>query len=167
MGSIFRQAQDKLSSPQVEETLKVYTDGGARGNPGPAAIGVVFYDAGGNEVASLHSTIGSTTNNQAEYRAVIAALEYADRHGWQNRPLEINLDSQLVVEQLGGKYKVKNHDIQPLHKKIGDLVENRPGGVRFTHVLRAQNRRADELVNAALDKERSPYEYHRQSAPAQ
>jgi len=133
------------------------TDGGARGNPGPAAIGVVFYKENGEELHRHKETIGIATNNQAEYRAIIKALEIVARSKWhgesQNQEEIIcRLDSQLVVEQINGNYKVKNSDIKLYMVKIAGLLKILDRPVTFVHVPREKNKTADYLVNKALDE---------------
>ena len=99
----------------------IYADGAARGNPGPAAIGATIRDERGWLIASISRRIGATTNNQAEYRAVIAALEAAIASGANQ--VEVNSDSELVVKQISGKYRVKKATLQPLHQKVKQLQE--------------------------------------------
>src|SRR3989338_6202817 len=125
----------------------IYTDGGARGNPGPAGIGAVITIDGRQHTFKKY--IGKATNNQAEYQAVILALEQAKALGAE--ALSFFLDSELIVEQLNRRYKVKHHELQPLFLKAWNL------GLGFqkttyTHVPRTQNKRADQLVNEAIDE---------------
>lgn len=127
----------------------INTDGGARGNPGPAGIGVVFYDESGQELESYKEYIGETTNNQAEYQAVVKALELVPKHNPVE--IEVRIDSELVVKQINGEYKVKNPDFQPWIVKIHNFKQTF-NNIRFIHVRREQNKRADELVNEALDE---------------
>ena len=127
----------------------INTDGGARGNPGPSAIGVVIRDSKGKVVFQIGKYIGKTTNNQAEYQAVVFALEKAFELGATE--LEFNLDSELVVKQLSGEYKVKNHDLAQQFLKIWNL-KNKFIKVSYKHVYREANKDADELVNKALDE---------------
>ncbi len=128
--------------------LIIYTDGGARGNPGPAAIGAVLTDEQAKVVAEISQCIGEATNNQAEYRAVIAALEKAKELGAAD--LQFFLDSELVVKQLKREYKVKNGELAPLFLRVHNLVVGFKK-VSFEHVRREQNVEADRLVNSALD----------------
>lgn len=128
--------------------LTIYTDGGARGNPGPAAIGAVLYDEEKNTVAEVSEYIGETTNNQAEYKAVIAGLEKARELGAAE--VDFFLDSELVVKQLKREYKVKNQDLASLFVKIHNLLLDFQKS-SFTHVRREFNKEADALVNKALD----------------
>ena len=128
----------------------LYTDGGARGNPGPAAIGVVLISPEGKEVKALGRTIGSTTNNQAEYQALLLGLELALAEGV--RELACYLDSELVVKQLNREYKVKDKDLAPLFIRVWNMAQEFKT-VSFSHVPRERNTRADGLVNEALDSE--------------
>jgi ribonuclease HI len=131
------------------KNIQIYTDGGARGNPGPAGIGVVIWD--GNNLVSRHAKyIGEATNNQAEYSAVILALEEAKKLGVEN--IDFFLDSELVVKQLRREYKVKDQDLANLFLKIWNLSMSFKK-ITYTHVRREQNKEADKLVNEALDKE--------------
>ena len=126
-----------------------YIDGGARGNPGPAGFGVRIEQADGTLVEEFCESIGIATNNVAEYRALIAALEWAKRHG--HSQLYVRSDSLLLVQQMRGAFKVKNAGLQPLYAK-GRLLANEIGRVRFEHVGRALNAHADRLANAAMDE---------------
>jgi len=134
-----------------EEKLIIYTDGGARGNPGPAGIGAVLYDEKKEIIAEISEYIGETTNNQAEYRAVIAALEKAK--DLEAQELVFYLDSELVVKQLNGQYKVKNEGLVPLFVKIHNLKLNFKK-ISFSHVRREYNKEADALANKAMDRRR-------------
>lgn len=125
----------------------IHSDGGARGNPGPAAIGVVI-EKDGNLVATISECVGETTNNQAEYLAVIAGLEKAQTLGAEE--VECILDSELVVKQLRHEYKVKHKDLTPLFVKAHNLALSFKK-ITFRHVRREENKEADALVNKALD----------------
>lgn len=129
--------------------LSVYCDGGARGNPGPAAIGVVIKNGQGTAVHRFGKKIGSTTNNVAEYTAVIEALSWIKEH---HKPLRIYfyLDSQLVVSQLNGLFKVKDGKLKMLVMKIRQGEAAVGGNVSYKHIPREKNTEADSLVNAAL-----------------
>lgn len=127
--------------------LVIHTDGGARGNPGPAAIGAVIVEHG-QVIHTISQTIGLATNNQAEYQAVHAALQYAANHGAHR--VDLYGDSELIIKQLRGEYKVKNKEFGPWFIKIQSLV-NQIGQVTFTAIRREQNQPADVLVNRALD----------------
>jgi ribonuclease HI len=124
-------------------------DGASRNNPGPAAYGVVIRDPRGEIVARLKKYIGRMTNNVAEYYGLIAALDYAQSQGI--RALRVESDSELLVKQMRGQYKVKNADLQPLFeraKKMSQALES----FGIEHVYREQNREADALANEALDE---------------
>jgi len=129
----------------------VYTDGGARGNPGPAAIGAVVLDPATDPpetLATISESIGHTTNNVAEWRAVIAALEAARE--FPAPAIEIRADSMLVLRQLDGRYRVKQAHLKPLHAQARELLASYDD-VKLVHVPRENNTVADALVNAALD----------------
>ena len=127
----------------------IYTDGGARGNPGPAGIGVAIYDEKKTLLATYKSYIGEATNNQAEYQAVILALEKALEMGAKS--IDFKLDSELVVKQLRGEYKVKNEQLAVLVQDIFQL-SNKFESINYSHVPREQNKLADKLVNEAIDE---------------
>ncbi len=127
----------------------IHTDGGARGNPGPSAIGAVI-EHDGKLVHTIAQTIGNTTNNQAEYQAVHAALSWVQQHG--GTEVDLYADSELIVKQLRGEYKVKNKELAPWYIKCISL-KNHIGKVKFNVVRREQNAAADALVNEALDKQ--------------
>ncbi len=128
--------------------MRLRVDGGSRGNPGPGAIGVVLEDADGRIVETLGRTIGVCTNNVAEYRALLAGLELARSVGAQE--LEVLADSELLVRQLNGEYRVKNEGLKPLHQEALGWLGQFPR-VSLRHVPRAENAEADRLVNKALD----------------
>ena len=136
-------------SEQLNKTLIIYTDGGARGNPGPAGIGAVAYNENGDTVFQVSEHIGETTNNQAEYKAVVRALEEAKKYG--GKELSFYLDSELIVKQLNGEYKVKNKELQPLFVNIHNLGLNFKK-MEYRHVRRENNKEADKLVNKAINK---------------
>jgi len=126
----------------------VHTDGAARGNPGPAAIGVVIEDEKGHTVYEASRALGVRTNNEAEYLALITALEYLK--DVRPKEAEFRLDSELVVRQLSGQYKVKEPRLQALYGRVVMLLNAVPS-YKFRHVRREENTRADELANEALD----------------
>jgi len=128
--------------------LTIYTDGGARGNPGPAGIGVVILDEAGNELKGIGEAIGDMTNNQAEYRALLRGLAEADAMGAAE--VFCYLDSELVVKQLMGLYKIREPGLQLLAAEALKLAKNFKN-VRYKHVPREKNARADGLYNDALD----------------
>ncbi len=128
--------------------VTVNVDGGARGNPGPAAIGAVLRDDAGQVLEEVGETIGEATNNVAEYKALLRGIELAAAQGASD--LELIGDSELIVRQVEGKYKVKNAGIKPLHAEVKRAL----GGFNswsIRHVRRAENADADRLVNQALD----------------
>ncbi len=127
----------------------IYTDGGARGNPGPAGIGAVIYDEKKKVVAEISQYLGVATNNQAEYKALIAAFEKAKEIGALE--LDCYLDSELVVKQLKREYKVKNKDLAPLFLTIHNLSLNFKQ-ISYTHIPRELNQAADKLANEAMDR---------------
>jgi len=129
-------------------SIVAYIDGGARGNPGPAGFGVRLEQADGTLVEEFSEAIGTATNNVAEYRGLLAALEWAQAHG--QTALHVRSDSLLLVQQMLGNYKVKNAGLMPLHAKARALVRE-IGRVTFEHVGRAKNAHADRLANAAMD----------------
>ena len=129
------------------EWVTICADGASRGNPGPAAIGAAIKDEQGKVVARISQRIGIATNNQAEYRAIIAALKEAIRLG--AKKIDISLDSQLVVRQISGRYRVRNAALKPLFQEVKQLTEHLEA-VTITHVSRDQNREADHLANMAL-----------------
>jgi len=140
-------------------TIFINTDGGSRGNPGPAGIGVVFYDTNGEEIHSYHQFIGEATNNQAEYKAIIKALEILTKSKWMEKnngssekKIICRLDSSLVVEQINGNFKVKNDGIKPLISEVNKLKSEINIPISFVHIPREKNARADELANIAMDK---------------
>ncbi|MFC1972060.1 ribonuclease HI family protein [Chloroflexota bacterium] len=129
------------------DSVIIFTDGAAQNNPGPAAIGAIVKDERDNTIARISQAIGHATNNQAEYRAVIAALEEAIRLG--AKQVKLNSDSELVVRQIQGRYRVKNADLKPLHLKVKQL-QSQLESFTVNHIPREQNIEADGLANAAL-----------------
>ncbi|MFZ2310198.1 MAG: ribonuclease HI family protein [Patescibacteria group bacterium] len=131
------------------EKIIIHSDGGARGNPGPAGIGAILHDVDGKVVAEISRHLGETTNNQAEYKALIAGLEKAEE--LKVKEVECFLDSELVVKQLNREYKVKNAELAPLFLKVHNLSLSFKK-IKFTHVRREQNKEADRLANEAMDR---------------
>lgn len=125
----------------------IHADGASLGNPGPAAIGATIKDERGRILASISQGIGRATNNQAEYRAVIAALERATKLGASRA--DIYLDSELIVKQLNGQYRVKNQSLKPLYHKLKQL-QSRLEGFTITHIPRNENSEAHNLAALAL-----------------
>ena len=126
----------------------IFADGASRGNPGPAAIGVTIKDKRGKLITFISQRIGRATNNQAEYRAIIAALEEATRLGVKQ--VDIKMDSELVVKQINGEYRVKKATLKPLYQQVKQL-QGLLKSFTITHILRQQNIEADKLANKALD----------------
>src|SRR5438552_15283123 len=129
--------------------LVAHSDGGARGNPGPAGYGVVIHDEGGRKIAALSQYLGHQTNNFAEYQGLIAALEYAIEHEY--KALKLISDSELLVRQIKGIYKVKNSVLRDLHARAKELIAKLEW-FSIKHVLRGENSEADQLANEAMDK---------------
>jgi ribonuclease HI len=129
--------------------ITAYIDGGARGNPGPAGYGVHIIDEGGDVVAELYEGIGTATNNIAEYRGLLAALEWAVAHG--HTRLHIKSDSQLLVHQMNGVYRIKHPGLIPLYRQARHLMA-KVGDVTLEHVRREQNKDADRLSNLGMDQ---------------
>ena len=137
------------------ETLHIHIDGASRGNPGEAGFGVHVARPDGTEIAGLYGYLGRATNNVAEYQALIHALRYALAKG--ARKVRVFSDSELVVRQVEGLYRVKHPDMIPLHREAAGLLR-RFEEARLTHVPREQNRDADRLANRALDEKASKLE---------
>lgn len=148
MPSSSRNLFDTRENPPAH-CLIAYTDGGARGNPGPSGYGVVLKDETGCKVAALSEYLGHQTNNFAEYQGLIAALEYALQHG--PKALKVISDSELLVRQIKGIYKVKNATLQDLHARAKQLIAQLDW-FSIGHALREHNQEADRLANEAMDK---------------
>ena len=131
------------------DKITIYSDGGARGNPGPAGIGAVLLSSDDNVLVEISEYIGETTNNQAEYRALLAALKKAKDLGAVE--IEAYLDSELVVKQLNKEYKVKNKDLAPLFVQIYNISLGFKK-ISFSHVRREMNKHADRLANESMDR---------------
>ena len=142
-------AQGNLFGAAEPASFVAYIDGGARGNPGPAGFGVRVERRDGELVEEFSESIGTATNNVAEYRGLLAALRWAIAH--DAAALHVRSDSLLLVQQMLGNYKVKNAGLQPLHAEARALAR-RIGRVTFEHVGRALNAHADRLANDAMDR---------------
>lgn len=140
----------KLIDIMDHHKLIINTDGGARGNPGPSGIGVVIRDENSNIFAEYKKYIGEATNNVAEYRALILALEQSSGIVPLPEMLEVRMDSELIVRQMQGKYKIKEPTLKLLASDVLKLIHNFDSVV-FKHVPREQNKEADKLVNEAID----------------
>jgi len=128
--------------------MVIFTDGVSRGNPGRAAIGAIIRDERGTVIASISRSIGRATNNLAEYAALIAALQEAIKAGASQ--VEVRSDSELIVRQINGRYRVKNAALVPLHNKVREL-QGQLESFSISHIPREQNVEADRLANMALD----------------
>jgi ribonuclease HI len=139
--------------PKNNKTI-VYTDGGSRGNPGPSAVGVVVCDESGKIIKEYNQVLEVSTNNEAEYEAVIFALkklkQLFGKDGTKNLDIEFRMDSNLIASQLGGEFKINEERMQALFMKVWNL-KFEFGKMTFKYIPREQNKRADELVNEALD----------------
>ena len=133
------------------EPLVAHVDGGARGNPGPAGYGVVIEDSHGHRMAEFSRYLGHRTNNHAEYSGLIAALQYALKHN--SSGLRVLSDSELMVRQMNGIYKVRSPELRPLFEEARALVR-RLKWFRIEHVRREKNADADRLANEAMDREK-------------
>jgi probable phosphoglycerate mutase len=142
-------ASSREAAGAAGEWVTAYCDGGSRGNPGPAGYGVFIQGPNGEKLAELSEFLGRTTNNVAEYRALLGALEWALEHG-RNR-LRVVGDSELLVKQIQGRYKVASPDLRPLYEEAKRRIA-RLDGFRIEHVLRGKNREADRLANEAMDR---------------
>ena len=144
-------------SEQSQNKVIVYTDGGSRGNPGPAGIGVVVANEKGEFIKKYSKEIGIRTNNEAEYEAVIFALQKLKQLFGKNKTkdldVEFKMDSQLVARQLGGKYKIEEEKLFPLFIKIWNLKMNF-GSISFIEIPRKKNKEADKLANEAMDAQK-------------
>lgn len=144
---LFPEPRQSRSTPL--SYLVAHSDGGARGNPGPAGYGVVLEDQSGKKIAGLSEYLGHQTNNVAEYQGLIAALEYAVANG--HKALKLISDSELLVKQIKGIYKVKNLALQDLHARAKELI-GQLEWFSIGHALREHNVEADRLANEAMDK---------------
>lgn len=139
-----------MKNTQTPKSLSVYTDGASRNNPGEAGIGVVIKDAQGKILQTASEYLGTSTNNVAEYRALILGLEEIQQ--LEPETVDFFLDSQLVVRQMQGLYKIKNKGLLPLAKKAQRLCQQLPiGTIHFHHIPREENKEADALANEAID----------------
>jgi len=128
--------------------VKVFTDGGSRNNPGPAGIGVVIYDEEGKALEKIAEFLGQATNNEAEYKALLRGMEASLKY---SRQADFFLDSELLVRQLNGEYKVKNAGLKPLFDKAV-VLKMGFSEINFNHIPRENNEEADKLVNQAIDQ---------------
>lgn len=151
MPSGFRSSSRSLfpAQHQPDSYLIAHVDGGARGNPGPAGYGALITDQAGHKVAGLSEYLGHQTNNYAEYHGLLAALDYALKHG--HKALKVVADSELLVKQIRGEYKVKSPTLLELHQRAQKMIAQLDW-FAIQHVLRGGNQEADRLANLAMDK---------------
>lgn len=138
--------------------VKVFTDGASRGNPGAAGIGIAVYDESDNIITTHHEYLGTATNNQAEYKALLKGVQlvYQLRNdGREIKQIRFFLDSELIVKQVKGEYKVKDAGLQTLNRQFHALIKNLAIPYTITHVKRALNKAADELANKGIDSAKS------------
>ena len=148
-GNLFENRPSSVPS----NTIIAHIDGGARGNPGPAGYGVVIRDGAGKTLAELSEFLGHRTNNFAEYSGLLAALEYATQHAYA--AIKVVSDSELLVRQMNGEYKVKSPDLRPMYERARTLARQFQW-FAIEHARREQNRDADRLANAAMDRGSRP-----------
>ena len=137
---------------QNEKTIKIYCDGGARGNPGPAASAFVVFTKDKEVLHTEAKTLGTSTNNVAEYTAVLLSLEWLEKNETVAKTEDFYLDSLLVVNQLNGLFKIKNTTLLEIARRIKTKISVFPGTITFQHIRREKNTHADSLVNRALDE---------------
>lgn len=135
----------------MEKDILVYTDGGARGNPGPAGVGVVAY-SGGKKLFALSKFVGHATNNIAEYSALDLALDELSKNHI-SRNIKVHLDSELLVKQISGEYKVRNDALKKMHDRVTAKIKNFKN-IDLVHIKRDKNTLADKLVNYAIDNKK-------------
>ncbi len=146
--NLFASSGGESSTSSRVDRIIAHIDGGARGNPGPAGYGAAISDSAGRRIAELSDYLGVQTNNCAEYSALLAALEYAVQHG--HKALEVVSDSELLVKQMRGEYKVRNETLQQMAHEARELI-GKLDSFEVRHVRREQNREADRLANQAMD----------------
>ncbi|HTZ89568.1 MAG TPA: ribonuclease HI family protein [Alloacidobacterium sp.] len=142
-------AGNLFSSSEKSGWITAFCDGGSRGNPGPAGYGVYIQDENGAKIADLSEFLGKKTNNFAEYSGLLAALDYALSHGHTH--LKAIADSELLVKQIKGQYRVNSPELRPLYEEARRRIAQLEG-FQIQHVLREKNRRADQLANEAMDR---------------
>ncbi len=142
-------APDGSARPSLFDGIVAYCDGGSRGNPGPAGFGVYIQDSAGRVLAELSEYLGARTNNFAEYSALLAALDFAITNG--HRSLRVISDSELMVKQMKGQYRVNSPELRPMYEEAKRRV-SQVDHFQIQHVLREKNRHADRLANLAMDR---------------
>ena len=138
-----------MNSRETGDKVNVFIDGASRGNPGPAGVGVVIFDGEGNVLEEGFRFLGERTNNQAEYEALILGLKKVREIG--SPRVKIHSDSELLVKQMRGEFRIKNEGLKPLFQKAADLFDTIPD-VEIVHIPRDQNKRADQLANFSIDR---------------
>lgn len=140
--------------------VTIYTDGGARGNPGPAGAGIVVYDGDpstssgqAKKIAEVKKFLGKQTNNWAEYEALAIALHEVKKRGLAERKIEIRMDSELIVRQMSNVYQVKEETLWPQYMKVHNLLVAHFPHAHFVHIPREKNKEADALVNEVIDEQ--------------
>ena len=139
----------------MNESITVFTDGGARSNPGPSGVGISIVDSTGKPIKEFSKYIGEQTNNFAEYEAVALALEAIKKmYGTKTKTLQVHvkLDSELIKKQITNEYQIKEETLFPQYIKVHNLIVSSFPNITFTHIPRAENKRADELANEAMDR---------------
>jgi ribonuclease HI len=149
LGKFYGQKPSERRPLKKDAFLSVYVDGASRGNPGEAGAGAVIKDIKGNVIKRFKRSLGVTTNNVAEYKALIIGLKEAQRLGGSR--IRVFVDSELVVKQVKGEYRVKNEGLRPLYSKAMDLLESFKG-FEISHITRDKNAEADRLANEAIDR---------------
>ncbi|MGA3213299.1 MAG: ribonuclease HI family protein [Terriglobales bacterium] len=147
-GELFPSERTRPAQPEKSAVTSAHIDGGSRGNPGPAGYGVLLEDHQGQTIARLSCYLGRQTNNFAEYSGLVAALDYALEHGLSS--LHVYSDSELLVFQIRGRYKVRNPGLRPLYERALALIRDLQW-FRIEHVRREGNHEADRLANQAMD----------------
>ncbi len=136
----------------IMQKIIIYTDGGARNNPGPAGAGAIIFDESGEVLKEASRYLGERTNNWAEYEAVILGFEEAKKLGLNERVIEFKVDSQLIQQQLLGNYRVKEPALREQFTKVRNFQEKDFPNITFTHIPREENKDADRLANEAMDR---------------
>jgi ribonuclease HI len=157
-------SESSAPRPQTKDWISAHCDGGARGNPGPAGFGALIQDANGNVLAELSEFLGIRTNNYAEYSGLLASLRYALDH--HHPRLRVVSDSELMVKQIQGKYKVNSPDLRPLWQEAKNRIAKLEA-FEISHALRHKNKDADRLANEAMDRGMKRPQSTGQSAPSQ
>lgn len=138
------------------KTVTLFTDGGARGNPGPSGAGAVILDESGKTVKEVSKYLGHQTNNYAEYHAVILGLETIKKHfgasQCKNLQVNVKMDSELICKQLNGEYQIKEETLWPLYIAVHNLQVSSFPHITYSHIPRAENSRADRMANEAMDR---------------